>query len=240
MDILLIPGLWLDGSVWEPVLAPVREAGQRPLPLTLPGQGADGAPGGQVDLDAQLRAVLAAIEDATAPVLLVGHSAASTLAWMAADRRVDAVAAVVMIGGMPSADGEAYAGFAEVSEGSSRFPGWEAFAGPDSDDLDARARAWLEERMHPVPGTVTQAEVHYTDPRRHRLPVVMVCPEYSPEDAQAWLTEGGMPELEPVTDLRYVDLDTGHWPMASDPEACARALIGIAADLGSGTAAGSA
>ena len=58
-------------------------------------------------LDDQLAAVLAAVDAADAPVV-VGHSAASTLAWLAADRRPVAVARVVMIGGWPSSDGSAY------------------------------------------------------------------------------------------------------------------------------------
>ncbi|MCT1385473.1 alpha/beta hydrolase [Brachybacterium sp. p3-SID1565] len=236
MDIILLPGLWLDGSVWEPVLGPLREALHRPFPLTLPGQGA-ATPGAApaaaaAGLDDQLEAALAPIDAADDRVLVVGHSAASTLAWMVADRRVDDVAAVVMIGGMPAPEGEAYAGFAPVSDGVSVFPGWEAFAGPDSDDLDAGARAWLEARMHPLPESVTRAPVHYTDPRRHEVPVAMVCPEYSPEDARQWLAAGDLPELEPVRDLRFVDLDSGHWPMASAPRQLAGVIAGVAADLG--------
>lgn len=231
MDIILLPGLWLDGSAWEPALPPLRQALHRPFPLTLPGQGAD-VPGQDViDLEDQLAAALAPIDSSGERVLVVGHSAASTLAWMVADRRVDDVAAVVMVGGMPSADGEPYAGFAETQDGVARFPGWEAFDGPDSDDLDEDARAWLEARMHPMPATITGAAVHYTDPRRHEVPVVMLCPEYSPEDAQAWLAQGAMPELEPVRSLRFVDLETGHWPMASRPELLAQALLGIIGDL---------
>lgn len=225
MDIILLPGLWLDGSAWEPVLRPLRESLHRPFPLNLPLDPPD------ADLEAQLDAVLAPIDAARDRVLLVGHSAASTLAWMAADRRVDDVAGVVLIGGMPCAEGEAYAGFAPVENGSSSFPGWDAFAGPDSDDLDADARAWLEARMHPVPEAVVRAPVRYTDPRRHELPVVMVCPEYSPEDARQWLDQGEISELAPVRDLRFVDIDSGHWPMASCPEGLAAQLSDIATAL---------
>ena len=39
MDILLIAGLWLDGSVWDNVAAQLEARGHRAVPVTLPGQG---------------------------------------------------------------------------------------------------------------------------------------------------------------------------------------------------------
>ncbi len=40
MDVILIPGLWLDASSWDDVLPALRDAGLRPRPLTMPGLGA--------------------------------------------------------------------------------------------------------------------------------------------------------------------------------------------------------
>ena len=40
MDIVLLSGLWLDGSAWDSVLPGLREAGHEPVAVTLPGQGA--------------------------------------------------------------------------------------------------------------------------------------------------------------------------------------------------------
>ena len=37
MDIVLIPGFWLDGDSWNEVAAPLRNAGHSIHPLTLPG-----------------------------------------------------------------------------------------------------------------------------------------------------------------------------------------------------------
>ena len=41
MDIVLIGGLWLDGSAWDRVVPELEALGHRPVPLTLPGQGDD-------------------------------------------------------------------------------------------------------------------------------------------------------------------------------------------------------
>ncbi|HEX6337559.1 MAG TPA: hypothetical protein VFZ85_11435 [Jiangellaceae bacterium] len=37
MDIIMIPGLWLDGSSWDEVVPHLERAGHRTYPLTLPG-----------------------------------------------------------------------------------------------------------------------------------------------------------------------------------------------------------
>ncbi len=55
MDILLIAGLWLDGSAWDDVVPALEELGHQPVPLTLPGQG-DGST--SATLDDQVAAVL--------------------------------------------------------------------------------------------------------------------------------------------------------------------------------------
>jgi hypothetical protein len=37
MDFVLIPGMWLPGSVWDPVTAHLTSLGHRATALTLPG-----------------------------------------------------------------------------------------------------------------------------------------------------------------------------------------------------------
>ena len=34
MDVILVPGLWLDGASWERVVPPLEQAGHRVRPLT--------------------------------------------------------------------------------------------------------------------------------------------------------------------------------------------------------------
>ena len=125
MDIVLISGLWLDAKAWDLVAPLLKQAGHRVEAVSLPGQGG----GTTGSLDDQIDAVVAAVDRMDGPVMVVGHSAASTLAWLAGDRRPDAVGRVVMVGGMPTAHGEQYAPFFEVINGVMPFPGWEPFEG---------------------------------------------------------------------------------------------------------------
>lgn len=227
MEILLIAGLWLDGSVWGDVVTALKALGHHPVALTLPGQG-DGATSST--LDDQLSAVIAAVDAAPGRPLVVGHSAASTLAWMAADARPDKVAKVVFIGGFPLSAGQAYADFFEPTGGVMAFPGWKAFEGPDSADLDAEARRRFEAGALPVPEGVTRATVRLCDERRFDVPVVVVCPEFTPAAALGWIEAGGIPELARAKQVGFVDIDSGHWPMITKPAELAGILAATATD----------
>jgi pimeloyl-ACP methyl ester carboxylesterase len=225
MDILLIAGLWLDGSIWADVAAALEDRGHRPVALTLPGQG-DGS--ASATLDDQLAAVLAAVDSAASAPMVVGHSAASTLAWLAADARPQRVAKVTLIGGFPNADGASYADFFPVVDEAMPFPGWEPFEGADSADLDQEMRARIADAAIPVPAGVSKAVVRLSDERRYDVPVVLVCPEFTPAEAQQWIDAGEVPELAKAKRLELVDIATGHWPMVSAPAELARVLAAAA------------
>ena len=225
MDIVLIAGLWLDGSAWDDVVPALEAHGHRPIPLTLPGQG-DGSV--SATLDDQVAAVLAAVDAASGKPMVVGHSAAGTLAWLAADARPEKVASVVLIGGFPSADGMTYADFFELKDGVMPFPGWGPFEGPDSADLDEAARRGLESAAIPIPEAVAKGVVHLTDERRFNIPVVVVCPEFTPATAREWIA-ADVPELAQARHLEYADIDSGHWPMFTRPAELA-GLLAAAAD----------
>lgn len=226
MDILLIGGLWLDASAWDLVVPELEALGHRPVPVALPGQ-SDGDT--SATLADQAAAVVAAVDAAAGRPLVVGHSAASTLAWLAADARPEAVAGVVLVGGFPWDDGRPYADLFEITDGVMPFPGWEPFDGPDIADLDAATREAVAAAAVPVPEGVARGVVRLTDERRFDVPVTVVCPEFTPAQARAWIDAGDVPELARAKHLDLVDLDSGHWPMFSAPAALARLLAALSA-----------
>jgi pimeloyl-ACP methyl ester carboxylesterase len=221
MDIVLVGGLWLDGSAWYRTASALEGQGHRAVALTLPGQG-DG--NSSATLDDQLAAVLAAVDACPGRPMVVGHSAACTLAWLAADRRPERVARVALVGGFPTTDGRPYADFFPITDGAMPFPGWGPFEGADSADLDDAARAAFTASAVPVPEGVARAAVHFTDERRRAVPAVVVCPEFTPAQARAWVADGDVPELADAADVTYVDIDSGHWPMLTRPAALAGVL----------------
>jgi pimeloyl-ACP methyl ester carboxylesterase len=222
MDVVLLGGLWLPHQEWDEVVVALAGLGHRGVPVLLPGQG-DG--NRTARLEDQVAAVLLAIDESEGKPLVVGHSASSALAWIAADARSQQVAGVVLVGGFPTPDGATYADFFPVVDGVMPFPGWDPFEGPDSADLDQATRDRLTAEMIPVPEGVSRGVVQLTDERRYEVPVTLVCPEFSPEQAQEWIDAGEVPELTLVTHLDLVDIDSGHWPMVTQPERLAGLLV---------------
>ncbi|MDX8056302.1 hypothetical protein SK571_43595 [Lentzea sp. BCCO 10_0798] len=104
------------------------------------------------------------------------------------------------------------------------FPGWAPFEGPDSADLDEEARRTFAANAIPVPEGVATGIVRLTDERRFKVPVVVICPEFTPAQAEEWIDAGDVPELAQVQHLDFVDLDSGHWPMRTKPAELARLL----------------
>ena len=220
MDIILIAGLWLPVSIWADVGAELEQLGHRALPVALPG--VDDALTATTLAD-QVSATLAVVDAADRP-MVVGHSAAATLAWMIADQRPDAIDRIVLIGGFPSADGDAYADLFPSVDGVMDFPGWLPFEGPDSADLSDAQRDRIASAAVPVPEGVSKGVVRLTDNKRFDVPVLLVCPEFSAEVARAWIDAGDVPELSRASRVDFANIDSGHWPMVSQPGELARIL----------------
>jgi pimeloyl-ACP methyl ester carboxylesterase len=155
--------------------------------------------------------VLAAVDSARGKPMVVGHSAACGLAWLAADRRPERLAKVALVGGFPTSDGKPYADFFEVRDGVMPFPGWGPFEGPDASDLDDAARREFAATAIPVPEGVAKGVVRLADERRFEVPVVVV-----------------FPELARAAQVDFADIDSGHWPMVTRPEELARVLAAAA------------
>ncbi|MGI8879689.1 MAG: alpha/beta fold hydrolase [Jatrophihabitans sp.] len=225
MQIVLVPGLWLNGESWQPVADRLVEAGHTVQSLTLPGMESKESSRHGINLSDHVAAVVAAVDAAGDEVLLVGHSASSALAFCAANARPDNVRRVVYVGGFPAPDGEQFmAGFEPVGD-DVPFPGWAAFEGPDSADIDEPTKRRLLEEFIPSPAGVLAGTVRLSDERRYAVPATAVCPEYTPDDLRAWIAAGDVPELARTAHLEIVDIDSGHWPQLTQPEKFADLLL---------------
>ena len=230
MDIILIPGLWLDGSSWDKVVPALERAGHRAHALTLPGMESKDADRSKITLRDHVDAVvdeIDAVDPADGKVVLVGHSAAGAIAHAAADARPDRVARVVYIGGFPAGDGEAVAAGFQAENGEVPMPDWSDFDDADLGDLDDEALAEFRERAIPSPEHVTRDPQRLSDERRYDIPVTVVCPEFTSDMLRKWMEQGLEPvrELAKIRHIEYVDLPTGHWPQFTRPEELARAIV---------------
>jgi pimeloyl-ACP methyl ester carboxylesterase len=229
MDIILIPGLWLDGSSWDRVVPLLERAGHRAHPLTLPGMESKATDRSGITRRDHVEAVVNVIDslDPAGRVMLVGHSAGGATAHAAVDARPDRIARAVYIGGFPVGDGEGDPGGYPVVDGEIPLPDWSDFDEADLTDLDDRARAEFRERAIPSPARVTSDPQRLSDERRYDVPVTVICTEFTSEMLKGWIDRGLAPvrEFPKIRNVEYVDLPTGHWPQFTQPEALARIIL---------------
>ncbi|HET9017139.1 MAG TPA: alpha/beta fold hydrolase, partial [Thermomicrobiaceae bacterium] len=83
MEIILIPGLWLDGASWGAVVPALERAGHHVYPLTLPGMESRDADRAGITprdhVDAVVR-LIDALDPADGKVVFVGHSGGGAIA----------------------------------------------------------------------------------------------------------------------------------------------------------------
>lgn len=227
MDIILIPGFWLDGSSWEQVTPVLSAAGHRVHPLTLPGLESADAERRGIRLRDHVDAVLAAVDAVAGPVVLVGHSGGGAIAHAVADARPDRVARVVYVDAGPLGPGRVINDQLPVVDGEIPLPDWGLFDAEDLRDLDDELRAAFRARAIPQPAAVATDPQVLTDQRRYDVPVTVIACEFSSDQVREWIAQGSpyVAELAAIRDVEYIDLPTGHWPQFTRPVQLGEAIL---------------
>ncbi|MFP7833916.1 alpha/beta fold hydrolase [Marisediminicola sp. LYQ134] len=218
MNIVLIPGFWLDGDSWGEVTTVLREHGHGVTALTLPGLERDDAanaakpakpakPGidrSTICLRDHVDAVVAAVDASDVPVVLVGHSGGGALAHGG-----------VINDELPAVDGVI------------PLPDWSVFDEPDLTDLDDAAREHFRSIAHPQPVHVATDALELRDPRRFDVPVTVICCEFPADMLRQFMAEDHpyTAELARIRDRELVDLPTGHWPQFTKPRQLAETIL---------------
>jgi pimeloyl-ACP methyl ester carboxylesterase len=226
MDIILIPGFWLDASSWDAITPTLEKAGHRTHPISLPGMESRDADRSGIGLRDHVDAVVAAVDELEGPVVLVGHSGGGAVAQAAADARPDRIARIVYVDSAPLGPGGVINDELPVVDGEIPLPDWSVFEDEDLVDLDDGLREAFRARSIPTPRNVAFDKQVLTDERRFDVPITLICCEFSSAMVRAWI-EQGVPfvkELAAVKDVAYIDLPTGHWPQFTKPAELADAI----------------
>ncbi|MCC9738833.1 alpha/beta fold hydrolase [Streptomyces sp. MNU89] len=228
-EYVLTAGAWLGAWAWDEVVPELRAAGHGVHPLTLSGL-ADkkGVPAGQ---QTHVQDIVGEIERwDLRDVVLVGHSYSGIPAGQAAERIGDRLARVVFVDSNVPADGESFVsawpdGRAMVEAAIAANEGF--WPVPDADEFASQglspgqiARITADGSPHPG-ATLTEPAV-LARPLGELPATYIKClldwPEPSPDVAELLKSER----------WQLVTMDTGHWPMFSQPRELARILLAAA------------
>jgi pimeloyl-ACP methyl ester carboxylesterase len=240
---VLVPGAWLGAWAWDDVTDRLHKAGHTVHPVTLTGlaeRSDQGGPG--VDLDTHIADITGLLDaEDLQDVVLAGHSYAGIVVTGVADRRPDRVARVVYVDSGPAPDGVSSSEFgppearAETArQVAEQGEGWRLAPSPfdPADDpanlagLDEPTLAMMRARATDHPYASMTQPLSLTG-AGDRVPRTAICCTF-PLDAVRAMIDSGNPFFAGLRDATLVALPTGHWPMFSEPDALATALIAAA------------
>lgn len=224
--IVLVPGFWLGAWAWDAVAALLRAGGHDVTAVTLPGLESRSADRAHVTMEDHVSAICAALAAATAPAVLAVHSGAGFPGYAASDRVPERIAAMAYVDTGPGV-GAMDPDFAGAEY---PLPVWEDLD-ENLDGISAAQLARFRERAVPEPAAALRGAVTLSNDARHAVPSTMICTSYTAQQyrdaaAQGYAFVAGLADL---TDVRWIDLPTSHWPMWSAPVELAAILGDLAA-----------
>lgn len=227
MDIILVPGFWLDASSWEDVTPALEAAGHRPHPLTLPGKESVDAKRAGITLQDHIDAVVEAVDATPGKVVLVGHSGGGAIIHGAVDARPDRVLRAIYVDSGPLGEGGVINDELQADGDDVPLPPWDSFDDADLLDLDDGLRQAFRARAVPEPRGVAYGPQHLHDERRYEVPATVIACEFPSATLREWIAAKHpyVAELARIRDVEYVDLPTGHWPQFTRPAGLARAIL---------------
>jgi pimeloyl-ACP methyl ester carboxylesterase len=227
MDIILVPGFWLDASSWEEVTPVLEDAGHRTHPLTLPGLESVDANRAGIGLRQHIAAVTAAADAIEGKVVLVGHSGGGAIIHGVVDVRPNKVERAIYVDSGPLGEGGVINDELPADGDDVPLPPWEGFEDADLVDLDDRLREAFRRRAVPQPKGVAYDQQHLGDERRYDVPATIIACEFPSAMLREWIAAAHpfVAELARIRDVEYVDLPTGHWPQFTKPAELAQAIL---------------
>lgn len=221
-DFVLVAGAWLGAWAWDEVAADLRAAGHDVHPLTLSGLAEkQGVLAGQ---QTHVQDIVGEIEGLDLrDVVLVGHSYSGVPVGQAAERMTDRLTRVVFVDAMIPVDGEsALSGWPsdEVREAIATSGFW-----PPPTAEDCAGQGLTDEQIArfldgstPHPGATATEPAVLTGDLGELTGTYVKC---LLDGDEPW---GAAAELLKSDRWELVNMDTGHWPMFSQPRELARIL----------------
>ncbi|MER6947081.1 alpha/beta hydrolase [Nonomuraea sp. NPDC000554] len=230
-EYVLVAGAWLGSWAWDEVVPELRAAGHGAHPLTLSGLAdKQGVP---ARLQTHVQDIVDEVErHDLRDVVLVGHSYSGIPVGQAAERIGDRLARVVFVDSNVPADGESFVsswsddGRAMVESSIAEHEGfWAPLTAADYEGqgLTDGQIARIVGGSTPHPGATL------TEPAVLARPLGELPATYVKCLLDGDEPNGDVAKLLTSEHWRLVEMDTGHWPMFSQPRELARILLAAAA-----------
>jgi pimeloyl-ACP methyl ester carboxylesterase len=228
-NFVLVPGARLGAWAWDEVVPHLRAAGHGAHPLTLSGLAEKrGVPAGQ---QTHVRDIVDKVERLDLrDVVLVGHSYSGIPVGQAAERIGDRLTHVVFVDSSVPVDGEAFVSVwpdggaamrATIAENGGFWPVAPA-ANYEGHGLTGRQVARILADATPHPGATLTEPAMLAHPLGDLPGTYIMCRLAGDEPSDA------VAELLTSEHWRLAEMETGHWPMFSQPRELAQILLAAA------------
>ncbi len=233
---VLVHGSWHGAWCWYKVISRLQDAGHQVIAPDLPALGADKTPVGQVTLKHWTDTVVAALDKADDPVILVGHSRGGILISEAAQARPDRIQSLVYLCAFLLKDGESLLA-ASGTDSESSLAGNLIFA---ADQLSATVqdaainpcfyggcgaddRVLARTLLQPEPLAPLATPLKLTPERYGRVPRVYI--ECLQDRAVSPAMQRRMIDASPCQ--RVISMDCDHSPFFSAPDELVSHLLSV-------------
>ena len=241
-NFVLVHGAWHGGWCWQRVTKALQQDGHRVHAVTLTGLGERAhllSPA--ITLDTHIDDVLKLIEaEELEGVVLAVHSYAGMVGTAVADRMGQRLRHLVYVDAVLPKPGESWSSTQSSATQQQRLAAAQAshhftFPPPDPEvfGLMDADREWVQRRQTPHPGNTYQAPLQFDAQRVAAVPRTFVS---CTQPALATIAPSRLRARDPqfwngawLPKAHYVELQTGHDPMISEPAALVRILLGCSA-----------
>lgn len=230
MKLILVPGFWLGAWSWSGIVPALEARGHDVTAMTLPGLESAEADRSTIGLAEHVAAVVALVDAADEPVVLIGHSGGGAVIHAAVDQRPGKIARAVYVDSGPLPHGTAVNPHLPVDGADLPLPPWDVFREDGSRDLDDLTEAQLDDfraRAVPHPAAAARDPQVLGDDRRYAVPITLISTTFTREEIDRYTEAGAayFAELPKTADVTIVELPTGHWPQFSKPEQLAEVIL---------------
>lgn len=233
---IFVPGSFHAAWCWYKMQPLLNKAGHHSEAIDLPAHGRDTTPPGQVTLDHYVDTLCKVLEKYDKPVVLIGHSRAGIVISQVAEKVPDKIEALVYLCAFLIPNGEPMVATALTDTGSALvanliFNEQEGWHFPDErileeafyHDCPAEDLALCSALLCKEPNAPVGTPLQLSAERCGKIPKVYI--HTTMDRTITYALQKSMVAREPVD--RIFELQTGHSPFLSQPEALSKILLRI-------------